>query len=248
MPTAAPSVSIVLPIYNEAENLAELIGEINQAMAGTGSTYEILCVDDASKDGSMAALKAVALRTPQIRILRHRVNSGQSAAVATGFAHARGDTVITMDADRQNDPADLPSYLAALQPGVDCVCGIRRKRQDSVAKRYGSRIANRFRNWITGESIRDAGCGFRAMRRTALHEIPVFNGMHRFVPTLMRAQGYCVIEIEINHRPRTRGKSKYGINDRLWRGIRDCFAMRWYRCRAVPGERFLGEEPPAGGA
>jgi dolichol-phosphate mannosyltransferase len=141
-----------------------------------------------------------------------------------------------MDADGQNDPESIPELLAAL-PGFDCVAGVRRRREDNWVKRVSSKIANGFRNAITGDRISDSGCTFRALRREALAEVPVFNGMHRFLPSLLRFQGYRVTEIAVRHRPRTTGVSKYGVGNRLFRGIRDCFAMRWYRRRAVPGRR-----------
>jgi glycosyltransferase involved in cell wall biosynthesis len=146
---------------------------------------------------------------------------------------AKGEIVITMDADLQNDPADIPTLLEALTPEVDCVCGIRRTREDDFVKRISSRIANGFRNWITGDNIQDAGCTYRALRRNILGEMVVFNGMHRFIPTILRAQGCRVVEIKVNHRPRTKGVSKYGVGNRLWRGILDCLAIRWYRRRAL---------------
>jgi glycosyltransferase involved in cell wall biosynthesis len=203
----------------------------------------VVCVDDCSTDGSLAVLKALRAERSNLRIVRHRINSGESAGEATGFAHARGDTIITIDADQQNDPADIPRLLAGLKPGVDCVCGVRRKREDDWLKRVSSRIANGFRNAVTGDRIADAGCTYRAIRRAAVREIPVFNGMHRFLPTMLRCQGYGVVEIPVNHRPRTRGLSKYGLHNRLWRGLKDCFAMRWYRLRALRGDRIEGECP-----
>jgi hypothetical protein len=142
-----------------------------------------------------------------------------------------------MDADQQNDPHDIPEMLKLLQNDTAAVCGIRRTREDDWVRRASSRIANRFRNVVTGDVVGDAGCTFRALRRDALKEVPVFNGMHRFLPTLLRFQGYRVVEIPVNHRPRTRGQSKYGIGNRAWRGIVDCFAMRWYRARCVRGDR-----------
>lgn len=250
MTSAAPQVSVVLPVFNEAENLPPLLDEIAGTLRGLGKTFEILAVDDASTDGSVAVLEALRRRHPELRVLRHRRNCGQSAAFASGFAHARGEVVVTLDADGQNDPHDLPALLAALQPGVDCVTGIRTRRQDTWVKRLSSRIANAYRNWMTGDRVTDAGCTFRVIRRAALREVPVFNGMHRFLPTLLRWQGFTVVEVPVNHRPRTRGVSKYGVGNRLWRGLRDCLAMRWYAARALPADRLWPEtdsapSPPA---
>ncbi len=148
----------------------------------------------------------------------------------------RGSVIITIDGDQQNDPADIPALLKALE-SADAVCGVRRKREDDWVKRISSRVANRFRNRVTGDTISDAGCTFRALKADTLREIPVFNGMHRFLPTLLRLQGYKVVEILVNHRPRTRGESKYGIGNRMFRGLIDCFAIRWWRRRCVPANR-----------
>lgn len=176
-----------------------------------------------------------------MRLLRHRVNSGESAAQATGFHHARGEVVITMDADLQHDPRDIPRLLDVLGEGVAAACGVRGKREDGWVRRLSSRVANGFRNLVTGDRISDAGCTFRAIRREALREIPVFNGMHRFLPSILRFQGFLVLELPVAHRPRFKGQSKYGIGNRVWRGVVDCLAMRWYRRRCVPGRRCVAE-------
>lgn len=231
-------VSIIVPAYNEEENLEPLTQEIFAAMAKTNFGYEIVIVDDASTDQSRSVIETLKARHPALTSVHHVVKCGQSAGQATGFQSAKGAIVVTMDADLQNDPADIPNLLKALEPDADCVCGVRSVRMDSFAKRISSKIANGFRNFVTGDRVTDAGCTFRSIRKDALREIPVFNGMHRFLPTLLRAQGFRVVEIPVNHRPRTKGLSKYGINDRLWRGIRDCFAIRWYRARAIRGDRI----------
>lgn len=236
-----PQISVVLPVFNEAENLAPLLDEITGTLRGLGADFEVLAVDDASTDASVAVLEGLRARHPELRLLRHRRNYGQSAAYASGFARAQGEVVVTLDADGQNDPRDLPALLAALRPGVDCVTGIRSHRQDTWVKRLASRVANAYRNWITGDRVTDAGCTFRAIRRAALREVPVFNGMHRFLPTLLRWQGFTVEELPVNHRPRLRGRSKYGVGNRLWRGLRDCLAMRWYAARVIPADRLLNE-------
>ena len=238
-----PQVSVILPVFNEEENLEPLLNEITTTLRMLGGPFEILAVDDASTDGSLARLHALQRVHPELRLLRHRFNSGQSAAFAAGFAHARGAVVVTLDADGQNDPHDIPALLGALNPGIACVTGIRRKREDSGLRRFSSRLANAYRNWITGDRVTDAGCTFRAVRREALREVPVFNGLHRFLPTILRRQGFTVLELPVNHRPRTRGVSKYGVRNRLWRGIRDCFAMRWYAARAIRADRLHPEEP-----
>lgn len=234
---AGVDVSVVVPAFNEAENLGPLLLEIVRAFQGGSHTYEVIFVDDGSTDETAQVLKALVLEHPVVRGVRHTRNHGQSAAHATGFRVARGEVIITMDADQQNDPADIPALLEALTPEVDCVCGIRVVRKDDWVRKISSKLANGFRDWVTGDEVTDAGCAFRSIRRSALGEILIFNGMHRFLPTLMRIQGYRIVEIPVHHRPRTRGYSKYGINDRLWRGVRDCFAIRWYRARAIESDR-----------
>ena len=232
-------ISIVIPVFNEQENLEPLIAELEQGLNRISLQYEIVCVDDRSTDQSLQKLQALQRCHPCLRIVKHSVNSGESAGQATGFAFSRGDVIITMDADQQNDPADIPSLLKAMAPDIAAVCGVRRIREDDLIRRLSSKIANRFRNAMTGDRIADAGCTFRALRRNALSELPVFNGLHRFLPTILRLQGYRVVEIPVNHRPRTRGSSKYGVGNRLVRGILDCIAMRWFRRRCVRGDRVI---------
>ncbi len=235
--TSNVDVSVVMPVFNEEDNLGPLVNELEEVLRKTGRSFEVICVNDCSTDNSLAVIQELQKTRPFLRVVNHRVNSGESAAGATGFENARGGIIITIDADQQNDPADIPALLDALKDDVDAVCGVRRKREDDWVRRLSSRVANGFRNWMTGDRIADAGCTYRALRRSALHEIPVFNGMHRFLPTLLRLQGYKAVEILVNHRPRTRGTSKYGVGNRMWRGIVDCFAMRWFRARCVRGDR-----------
>jgi len=240
----APRFSVVLPVYNERDNLEPLLTELAEVMAAIGAPFEVLVVDDGSTDGGPAEVERLRARWPWLRLIRHRFNAGQSAAFLTGFARARGEIVITLDADGQNDPHDLPAMLARLEAGVDAVCGVREKRQDPWIRRVSSRIANAFRNLVTGDRVADAGCALRVMRRAALQEVVPFNGLHRFLPTVLRYQGYEVVEMPVNHRPRTRGQSKYGIRNRLWRGLVDCLAMRWYRARAIRADRVQPEHDP----
>jgi len=235
-------ISVVIPVYNEEGNLPPLMSELEQALRAVNRTFEVVCVDDCSTDRSLEVLRGLQAGRPFLRVARHTVNSGESAAQATGFACARGDIVITMDADQQNDPADIPRLLAALEHGVAAVCGVRQVREDDWVRRLSSRLANGFRNRVTGDRVADAGCTYRALRRSALRELPVFNGLHRFLPTILRYRGYRAVEIAVNHRPRTRGQSKYGVHNRLWRGLRDCLAMRWYRARCVRGDRLAADD------
>jgi len=234
-------LSIVIPVFNEEENLEPLLLELEPVLKKLKCFFEVICVDDKSTDNSLLILQQLQNTCPYLRVIGHRMNAGESAAQVTGFEHARGEIVVTMDADLQNDPADIPMLLASLQNGIAAVCGVRRVREDDLVKKISSRIANHFRNWVTGDWIRDAGCTFRALRSEAIQELPAFNGLHRFLPTLLRYQGYRVVEIEVNHRPRMRGTSKYGIGNRLWRGLRDCFVMRWFRVRSIRGDRVERE-------
>jgi dolichol-phosphate mannosyltransferase len=241
MPRDSLELSLVIPVYNEHDNLEPLLLELEPVLRSLHRTFEVLCVDDRSTDASLETLRQLQKTRPYLRVLCHTINSGESAGQGTGFQNARGEVIITMDADQQNDPADIPALLAALEPGVAAVCGIRRRREDNWVRRWSSRLANGFRNAVTGDRISDAGCTYRALRRRALREVPVFNGMHRFLPTILRFQGYRVVEILVNHRPRTRGQSKYGIGNRLWRGIKDCLAMRWFKARCLRGDRSSPE-------
>lgn len=236
--------SVILPVYNEQDNVGPLLAEVRAALAPLGRAWEVIAVDDASRDRSAEVLEGLKAQFPELRVIRHRKNCGQSAALASGLARARGNLIITLDSDRQNDPADLPRMIAALAPDVAAVLGVRARREDSAIRRLSSRVANWYRDWLTGVPVRDAGCFLRVMRKDALRELPVFNGLHRFLPTILSYQGQRFVELEVNHRPRVAGRSNYGVGNRLWRGIRDCFAMRWYRSRAVPVDRGEAGDPP----
>lgn len=246
MESEAIIYSVILPVFNEQDNLAGLLDEVQRAMQALGRPWEVLAVDDASSDQSLEVLRGLRASCPRLRILRHRLNFGQSAAFATGAAGARGEILITMDSDLQNDPADLPRMIEALGPGVAAVLGVRRRREDSALRRISSRVANWYRDWLTGVGVQDAGCFLRVVRREALREVPIFNGVHRFLGTILAYQGQRFVEVEVNHRPRHSGTSKYGVRNRLWRGLRDCLAMRWYRARVIPADRGVTEETSRG--
>ncbi len=233
-----PAISCILPIYNEQDSLRPLVHELSRVLQDLGQPYEIICVDDYSRDHSLRVLQEIHRDCQAMRILRHTGNLGQSAAFASGFKAARAPVIITMDADMQHDPADIPRLMQALTPETSMVCGIRANRQDTAIKRLSSSMANAFRNRVVGDGITDAGCTFRAMRRDALQEVFIFNGMHRFLPSILRMQGLLVAELSINHRPRLGGMTKYGIGNRLWRGLLDCAAMRWYARRVLPANRW----------
>lgn len=225
-------VSVVLPVYNEETNVAPLVSEL---MAALGNTeFEIVAVDDGSTDGSLPELKRLQADHP-VRLIVMDRHAGQSAAFQAGFDAARGDVVVTMDADGQNDPADIPQLVAhlAADPRCAAVVGYRVRRADSGWKRVQSAIANAVRNWLTGDRIRDTGCSLKAMRREVVTTLPQFNGMHRFYPTLIRRQGGVVIEMPVSHRPRRSGKSKYGMANRVLVALRDAFGVRWLRRRSL---------------
>jgi len=191
-------------------------------------------VDDGSTDGSLEALKTLKRAHPELHIVAFAANAGQTAAFAAGFRAARGDVIVTLDADLQNDPADVPALVAQLETsGAAAVVGYRVGRRDSGWKRVQSWIANGVRNWLNRETIRDTGCSLKAFRADAVRALPLFNGMHRFLPTLVRMQGGRVVEAPVRHRPRRFGRTKYGMWNRIWRSLVDAFAVRWMQRRAL---------------
>jgi dolichol-phosphate mannosyltransferase len=234
-----PEISLVIPVFNEEENLPVLAGEIRAALEPLGVPYEVLYVDDGSTDASPQVLLGLAREDPRTRIVRQRRNSGQSAALDAGFRHARADVIVTLDADLQNDPADIPRLLESLE-GFDVVSGVRARRQDNWVRRVSSKIANGIRNRVTHESVTDVGCTLRAMRAEYVRRIPVFNGMHRFLPTLLRMEGARVTEVPVNHRARLHGQPKYNIRNRIFRALADLFGVRWMQTRWI--DRRLAEE------
>ncbi|HSG38706.1 MAG TPA: glycosyltransferase family 2 protein [Thermoanaerobaculia bacterium] len=235
----APEISIVIPVYNEEENLPVLAAEIQGTMRDVDRPYEVVYVDDGSTDGSPEVLRRLARQDPATRVIRQRRNSGQSAAMDAGFRFARGGIVVTLDADLQNDPADIPRLLE-LMDRWDVVCGVRAHRNDNWVRKASSRVANGVRNRVTHESITDVGCTLKAYRTELLRRIPMFNGMHRFLPTLLKMEGARVTEIPVSHRARLHGVPKYGIGNRLWRTLADLFAVRWMQKRRI--DRGLSEE------
>lgn len=243
-----PTVSIVVPAYEEEENLPRLAAEIRQALDGSGVDYEVILVDDGSRDGSPGVLARLVREDARVRAFRLPVNRGQSAALAVGFRRARGAIVVTLDADLQNDPADIPRVLEALDEGCDLVSGVRATRRDSWLRRISSRVANRVRDAVTHDSVTDVGCSLKAYRAELLADLPVFDGMHRFLPALVQMKGARVREIPVHHRPRRFGRSKYGLHDRLWRGIRDLFGVAWLRDRWVDGTSAEAIAAPVDGS
>ena len=234
-------LSAVIPAYNEAECIGACVDEVRSVLLAMGEPFEIIIVDDGSIDGTQEALREKKSEAPELVVLRFAANSGQTAAFDAGFRAARGEVIVTLDADLQNDPADIPN-LVGLVGEFDCVCGYRAERHDSAVRRVSSRVANAVRNRLTGESIRDVGCSLRAFRTECARGLKLFEGMHRFLPTLIRWGGWTITEVPVGHRPRTRGKSKYGIRNRVFRALADLWAVRWMQRRAIRCE--VDEEIP----
>lgn len=228
----APWLSVVVPAFDEEENLPTLHREISAALDKLAKPAEIVFVDDGSRDGSLRVMHELAAEDPRVRVVALDGNHGQSAALEAGFRAVRGEVVATLDADLQNDPADVPRLLAHLDR-ADVVNGVRADRRDTWVRKLSSRIGNGFRNWATGESVTDVGCSLRVMRAAPLRRVKLFRGMHRFLPTLLRMEGATVMEVPVSHRPRIHGQSKYGIGNRLFTGLRDVFAVRWMQSRAL---------------
>lgn len=227
-----PRISIVVPAYNEAESLPPLLAELRAALAPVEERWELLFVDDGSTDGTAAWLAAESAKDPRVVPLILEANAGQSAALAAGLTRVRGDIVVTLDADLQNDPADLPLLLAALEH-ADVVSGIRAERQDSWVRLVSSRIANSVRRTVLGDPVTDIGCSFKAYRREQLEGLPMFVGVHRFLPALCVLRGARFAEVRLRHRARRHGVSKYGVGNRLWRGIADLVGVQWLKSRLV---------------
>src|SRR5499425_1050382 len=233
---STPAVSVVVPVRNEAGNIAPLVAEITTALTGD---FEIVYVNDGSTDATAKELLSLMASRPWLRQLKHAVSCGQSAAVRTGVANARAPVVVTLDGDGQNNPAFIPKLLAALEsagPGTGLIAGQRVGRKDTGFKKFQSRIANSVRGAVLRDGTRDTGCGLKAFRRDAFMSLPYFDGLHRFLPALVRREGYEIGYVEVVDRPRRAGVSNYGMWDRLWIGILDLAGVWWLirRKRRVP--------------
>ena len=222
-----PAVSVVVPVFNEEENIPNLQLELNAALSGLD--YEIIFVDDGSSDATATQVKA----DPRVRLVRFEKNAGQSAAMFAGLHAARGATAVLIDGDLQNDPADIPRLLGEIERGADLVCGYRTQRKDTMVKRLTSRVANSVRSRFTKDGVRDTGCTLKAMRRECIGALVPFKGMHRFIPALIKGAGYRLVEIPVNHRPRKFGQSKYGLGNRAVRATVDMFGVRWLLSRQL---------------
>lgn len=234
VPEPAPELSVVVPIYNEIGSVEPLVERVRAALDASALTWELLAVDDGSDDGTGARLDELAAAEPRLRVLHFAANCGQSAGLDAGFRHARGRLVALLDADLQTFPEDLPRLVETLEAeGVDAVVGIRAERRDSGWKRFSSRFANGVRNWLTREDIADTGCPLKVFRAEAIREVKMFTGMHRFLPTLLRMEGFTVRQVPVRHTARTAGTSKYGTWDRAFSGLRDALAVRWMQDRRM---------------
>ncbi len=225
--SATPAISVVVPLYNEQDNVVELQHQIATALAGRD--YELVLVDDGSTDATVARVQQDACT----RLLQFAKNAGQSAAMHAGIHQSYGNIIVTLDGDLQNDPNDIPALIAKLDEGFDLVCGYRARRKDTTFKRLQSRIANAVRSRFVGDHVRDTGCTLKVMRRECREALLLFNGMHRFIPALIRNMGYRVTEMPVNHRPRVHGVSKYGFGNRALRATMDMFGVRWLNSRRV---------------
>jgi len=225
-------ISIVVPVYNEKENLVLLDQEITKSIKPLNKNYEVILVDDGSMDGSSELIRTLQEKNSTIRLIRFGHNHGQTAAFAAGFNKARGDIIVTMDADLQNSPSDIPLLLTAIKD-YDVVCGWRHKRNDPWIKKISSKVANSVRNSLSDESIADTGCSLKAFRRECFKDIKLYNGMHRFFPTLMKMEGFSVTQVKVGHYPRIHGHSKYNIRNRLFASFKDLLAIRWMKKRQI---------------
>jgi glycosyltransferase involved in cell wall biosynthesis len=228
-----PEVSFVVPCHNEQDNLRALVAAIRTAVAPLKIHFEIIFTDDCSTDNSWTVLKELGAGDPRVRAQRFAFNCGQSAALWAGMKAARGKFIVTLDADLQNDPQDVPKLIAALE-NFDCACGTRieaRSRGDGFVRIASSHIANWVRNKLSGENISDAGCCYRAFKRECIADLKFFKGMHRFLPTLFKIEGFTVTEIPVGHNPRVSGASHYGVWNRLFASFYDLLAVRWMKKR-----------------
>lgn len=233
-------LSIVIPTYNEVENVGRLYNELVPALKKLKHAYEIIYVDDGSSDGTRQKLRELNTKDKDVKVLFHRRNFGQTAAMDTGFKYAHGDVIITLDADLQNDPADIPKLLAKMNEGYDVVSGWRKNRKDPISKKLFSKFAGFMRRSLTREKIHDSGCTLKAYRKECFQGLDLYGEMHRYIPAILTWRGYRVGEVVVNHRPRQFGKTKYGFR-RLFRGFLDLLVVKfWMQYSSRPIHLFGG--------
>lgn len=225
-----PVYSVVIPLKNEAGNIGELIQELEPVMQNLGKPWELICIDDGSTDETAQILNELSIKKSFLRFLSFNRNYGQSSAFDAGFKASKGEFIITLDGDGQNDPKDIPNLIQLL-PGCDLVCGIRLKRKDTLIKRITSKTANFVRNWLIDDGVQDTGCSLKIYRKKCLDHIKLFQGMHRFLPALFKIEGFKVDQIPVNHRERLSGKSNYNFFNRSFNTISDLLAVRWMKKR-----------------
>ena len=227
-------LSVVIPVYNEEDNLPLLWPELRAVLASLRLSFEVIFVDDGSRDRSAEIIRSLRESDARVRLVRFKTNAGETAATDAGFKAARGRWVVTMDADLQNDPHDIPTLLSHLDRW-DAACGwrVNREEGDDVVRRISSRVANGVRNAISDDTIQDSGCTFRAFRRDCLRGLVLYRGFHRFIPTLLKMRGYRVIEVPVKNRPRRFGQSKYGVLDRAFVAFADLLVVRWMKSRLL---------------
>jgi dolichol-phosphate mannosyltransferase len=227
-------LSVVIPVCNEEENLPLLWPELRSVLDAERLDFEVVFVDDGSRDRSAEIIRGMRDNDPRVRLVRLKVNAGETAATDAGFQAARGRLIVTMDADLQNDPRDLPGLLRHLDRW-DAAIGwrVNRRDGDSIVRRLSSRIANRVRNWLSDDVIQDSGCTFRAFRRECLRGLVLYRGFHRFIPTLLKMRGFRVVEVPVRTRPRRFGQSKYGVLNRVFVATADLLVVRWMKSRAL---------------
>lgn len=250
-PLNKPEISVVIPFHNESDNIIPLIEETTGVLDGLVS-YEVVCVDDGSTDDTLSKLLTAARRFGNVRIIQHLQCCGQSAAVKSGVTAARGDWVVTMDGDGQNDPASIADLLAARKAAAQnsrlrMICGWRKERLDSWDKRLSSKIANKVRGALLKDETPDTGCGLKLISRDAFQKLPFFDHLHRFLPALILRDGGEIISIPVKHRPRVKGQTHYGLGNRLWTGILDMLGVMWLQRRARnPETREISGETEKG--
>ncbi|HKR78507.1 MAG TPA: glycosyltransferase family 2 protein [Nitrospira sp.] len=243
-----PWISVVVPIKDERDNLLALTAQLIKVLEGreesTTAPFEIIYVDDGSTDGSSEILDRLAVDHPPVRVLHFDRNYGQSAGFDAGFKRSSGALVVTMDGDLQNDPQDI-GVLLNYAKDYDLVCGWRTERHDTITRKISSRVANAVRSAVTGDRVHDTGCSLKVFRRPVVDRLQLFNGMHRFFPALALMHGFTVTEVPVRHHPRTHGISKYGVGNRLFKGLYDLFAVRWMQTRVLRYRLRIGEKPGA---